>query len=261
MVCKKGPSTLAVVTGAGSGIGGACAEMLDVANYRVAVTDMILSTAEERAKNSPRMTAYGLDVRDGKEVRDLFSSLAREYGGIGILVHCAGSTMPERHIWETEEEDFKEMIQVHLMGSFFCVKEAARIMVTQGYGKIVLIGSMAGITGLYGKSHYASAKAGMCGLTLTAAKEFIGTGVTINLVAPGLIETAMSRRSFGNERLESAGRPEDVAALVRFLTSPAARHINGTIIPVDGGQSLVKSIDAVMKKKLNEGNKDHSPTD
>jgi 3-oxoacyl-[acyl-carrier protein] reductase len=253
MECKAGPSRLAVVTGAGSGIGAACAGMLDIEGYRVAVTDMILRTAEELARSSPRMTAYPLDVRDGKEVHRLFNSLEAQHEGIDILVHCAGSTMPGRHIWDMEEQDFQNMIQVHLLGSFLCVKEAARIMVSRGYGRIVLIGSMAGITGLYGKSHYASAKAGMGGLTLTVAKEFIGTGVTINLIAPGLIETAMSRGSFGDVRLDNAGRPEDVAALVRFLTSPEASHINGTITPLDGGQSLVKPIDSVMKKKLEDG--------
>lgn len=243
---------VAVVTGAGSGIGSACAEMLAAAGYRVAVTDMVLSKAEERAAGSRLMDAYALDVRNGKEVAEFFSGLRDRNGGVNILVHCAGSTLPGRSVWDIEQADFEALVQTHLVGSFLCVKEASRSMVSRRFGRIVLIGSMAGLTGLYGKSHYASAKAGMCGLTLTVAKEFIGTGVTINLIAPGLIATAMSQTSFSDVPLTGAGTPGDIAALVKYLTSREARHINGTIIPFDGGRSLMKQIDSVMKKKVDE---------
>jgi 3-oxoacyl-[acyl-carrier protein] reductase len=246
---------VAVVTGAGSGIGSACAGMLAEAGYRVVVADISLTKAEERARSSPLMEACHLDVRNAKEVADLFSRLSAEFGGVDILVHCAGSTLPGKNVWDMEEADFQSLIQTHLVGSFLCVKEASRNMVSRQFGRIVLIGSMAGISGLYGKSHYASVKAGMCGLTLTVAKEFIGTGVTINLIAPGLIVTPMSQRSFGDVPLTGGGTPEDVAALVKYLTSREASHINGTIIPFDGGQSLMKAIDVVMRKQVVEQNK------
>jgi 3-oxoacyl-[acyl-carrier protein] reductase len=143
-------------------------------------------------------------------------------------------------------------MELHLVGSFLCLRQAARLMVPRGFGRILLIGSMAGLFGLYGKAHYAAAKAGLWGLVATAAKELKSYGVTVNLLAPGLVITPMAVRS-GADKLPGGASPEQVAAVIRFLISREAGHLNGVVLPLDGAENLMKGLDRLYAERLDQG--------
>ncbi len=241
------------VTGAGSGIGRACALALAAGGRRVWASDINAEAAGETARLGSGITPAPLDVTQADQIDRLVEGLSAE-GRLEALIHCAGATLPAAPVWQVEEDGFRRMVELHLIGGFLCLRAACRLMVPQNHGRIILVGSMAGVGGLYGKSPYAAAKAGMWGLVATAAKEVVEHGVTVNLIAPGLVDTPLSRRTLGGSMAPGAGRVEDVAALASFLASPEARHINGALIPLDQGRSLIKPMDQAIQDSLRTSN-------
>jgi len=240
---------VAAVTGGGSGIGQAVARHLADQGFRVAVLDINEAGAAQTAAHSPEMTALALDVTDPGQVAQVFAQVEKWGGHLEAMVMSAGATKPTKSILKMGLDDFRAMLELHLVGSFLCLQAAARLMAPRNYGRIVLIGSMAGLYGLYGKAHYAAAKAGLRGLTVTAAKELRTSGITVNLVAPGLVLTPMARNSAADE-LSGGAQPEEVAAVIGFLASPGASHLNGAVIPLDGAGNLMKDLDRLYAARL-----------
>ena len=238
----------AVVTGGSRGIGRAIVRSFAEAGADVAVvaTDAARAAAAagEASGFGVRAKAYGVDVADFGAVQDLVDGIASEFAGIHVLVNNAGIAR-DGLLLRMKEEDWDRVLAVNLKGTFNFARAALRPMLKSGYGRIVNVTSVVGLTGNAGQTNYAASKAGILGFTFSLAKELAPRGVTVNAVAPGLIETDMTA-SLGTARegilshvpLGRMGRPEEVAAAVLFLASPAAAYTTGAVLRVDGGLGL-----------------------
>lgn len=179
------------------------------------------------------------------EVADFFDKVMNETGRVDVLVNNAGITRDSLLV-RMKEEEWDAVISVNLKGPFLCTQIAAKIMMKQRSGRIINIASVVGAMGNAGQANYVAAKAGIIGLTKTAAKELAPRGVTVNAVAPGFIETDMTAKlpekvqaaMVATIPLGRAGQPEDVAASVRFLASDAAAYLTGQVIHVSGGMYM-----------------------
>ena len=227
----------ALVTGGSRGIGKAIAETLAKAGYQVYLTYVSKADeAEAVARNivaaGGKACAFRLDVADAEAVAAFFKERIKDQVELDVLVNNAGIN-----------EDFDRVIQTNLRGAFVCVREAAKIMTRQRHGRIINISSVVGQMGNAGQINYASAKAGLIGLTKSAAKELAGRNVTVNAVAPGFVETDMTASLPDDVRaayidaipLKRLGTPQDIADAVAFLASPGAGYITGQVIAVNGG--------------------------
>jgi 3-oxoacyl-[acyl-carrier protein] reductase len=241
---------VAVVTGSSRGIGRAIALRLAaggakvVVNYRgnesaaAEVVDQIQAAGGEAL-------AVQADVSDPAQAEALIASAKKAYGRIDILVNNAGTTR-DTLIMRMSEEDWDVVIDTNLKGTFNCIKAVSRQMMRQRYGRIVNITSVAGLSGNAGQANYASAKAGLIGLTKTVAKELGGRGITCNAVAPGLVPTDLTASvpedlvQVAVERtpLGRMGTAEDMAAAVAFLASDEASFVTGQVLAVDGGLAI-----------------------
>lgn len=240
----------ALVTGGSRGIGRAIVLELAKEGANVAFTYVtnreraisVLSLIEKMEKTGKIFQA---DVSSFKEAEEVVNETVEEFGGIDILVNNAGINR-DRVIWKMTEEDWDLVINTDLKGCFNYIKAVVPIMREKGYGRIVNIISINALRGKFGQSNYSAAKAGVIGLTKSCAKELGKYGITVNAVAPGLIETDMLKSAPPEVRdmalaeivLKRIGQPEDVANLVAFLVSDKARHITGEVIKVDGGQYI-----------------------
>ncbi len=237
----------ALVTGGSRGIGKAVVEALARRGLQVFLT--YVSKPEEAQAVADRVIASGgmarafrLNVGDSAAVTDFFKEEIKDKVDLAVLVNNAGITK-DGLILRMKDEDFDNVIGVNLRGAFLCLREAAKIMAKQRHGRIVSISSVVGQSGNAGQANYASAKAGLLGLTKSAAKELAGRNITVNAVAPGYIETDMTaglsedvRKAFAAQiPLGRPGSPEDVAAAVAFLASPEAGYITGQVLAVNGG--------------------------
>lgn len=251
---------VALVTGGASGIGKAVSLKLYKEGHHVVVLDKNLNAAKsivmKRSTASVEMLPHYLDVSNSKKVKALFEKIFKRYGRIDILVNCAGITQPPTPLVALKDPDFKKLIDVHLMGTFYCMREAATYMIKGNFGRIVNISSRAGVFGLYGKSHYSAAKAGIIGLSLTASKELYEKGITVNVIAPGSIRTPMSsapkmkKRSRHSRQDLVVGEPEDVANLVYFLAKEESSLINGCVFILDAGGYLWHEADERFMKQM-----------
>jgi 3-oxoacyl-[acyl-carrier protein] reductase len=238
---------VAWVTGAARGIGRAIAHALAEQGAAVAISDIEGETIQTVAAElmhsfGVRSLADTLDVTDAKGIEAFVNRISSELGGLHILVNNAGITR-DGLLVRTSEADWDRVLDVNLKGAFLCIRAAAKVMMRARFGKIVNIASVVGITGNAGQANYAASKAGIIGLTKSAAKELAGRGIRVNAVAPGYIETDMTR-GLSTETKQGflkqipsgkVGQPEDVASVVVFLASPASDYVTGQVIPVDGG--------------------------
>jgi acetoacetyl-CoA reductase/3-oxoacyl-[acyl-carrier protein] reductase len=228
---------VAIVTGSASGIGLAITSALAEAGARVHGFDV-------SARNESAGVAHKVDVRDAKAVEDEVAAVVRSEGRIDLLVNNAGLTR-DRALWNLSDEDWSEVLDVNLTGAFHVLRSVVRRMREKKHGRIVQIASINGLRGRFGQAGYSASKAGLIGLTRTAARELGASGITVNAVAPGMIVTPMTAglkdeicaRSLAETATGRLGNPGDVAAAVLYLLSEEAAHVTGQVLVVDGGQT------------------------
>jgi 3-oxoacyl-[acyl-carrier protein] reductase len=238
---------VALVTGGGRGIGAATAQLLAREGAKVAVSDMDLAPAEEVA-GPIRGLAIACDVTDRAQVDAMVERTVKELGRLDILVACAGITR-DNLLFKMTDEDWDAVIDTHLKGTFLSVRAAQKHMVEQKYGKVVLLSSTSAL-GNRGQTNYSTAKAGLQGMARTLAIELGPFNVNVNVVAPGFVETRMTRATA--ERmgvdfeafkvgaaaqipLRRVGQPEDIAGVIAFLCSDESSFVSGQTIYVRGG--------------------------
>ncbi|MDP8255388.1 MAG: 3-oxoacyl-[acyl-carrier-protein] reductase [Candidatus Alcyoniella australis] len=239
-----------LVTGASKGIGAACAARLAEPEGTVWInyhSDEVgaSDTAQRVKQRGARAELIKFDVSDPDGVKKAFTRIKSESKGLDVLVNNAGISR-DQMIALQKVDDFDRVLAVNLRGAYLCSQQAARLMIRQHGGRIVNVSSVVGLAGNAGQSAYAASKAGLIGLTLSLARELAGRGITVNAVAPGWIQTAMTADLDETTRLAALkqvplgrpGRPEDVAAAVEFLASEQAAYITGQVLRVDGGMSM-----------------------
>jgi 3-oxoacyl-[acyl-carrier protein] reductase len=238
---------IVLVTGAARGIGRAIAIRLAEQEDGLALNDIdaeILSQTVHQLKESGHH-ALGLvgDVSDPKAVQDMVAKVVEQYGRIDGLVNNAGIGGVGKTLLELSLEEWDEMLRIDLTASFLMCQAVVPHMLTQGRGRIVNISSITAMMGVAGSTHYAAAKAGVIGFSKSLAREVAGSRVNVNVVAPGLIDTDMSRkRGIDHQRHLIAwpriGEPEDVASVVAFLLSDKAEFITGQVLSPNGGACM-----------------------
>jgi 3-oxoacyl-[acyl-carrier protein] reductase len=247
---------VALVTGAGQGIGAAVARRLGAGGALVGVLDMNRETskaiADEIVSGGGRAVSLVADVSDREQVQTAVESVVRHFGGLHILVNNAG-VIRDNLLFKMTDDDWSTVMNVHLRGAFVCSQIAQAHMVAAKYGRIVNMSSASAL-GNRGQANYSAAKAGLQGLARTLAIELGPFGVTVNAIAPGFIETPMTKATAERtgttiealrERVASVvpvrrgGTPEDVANAVAFFAAEESGYITGQVIYVDGGRGLV----------------------
>lgn len=238
----------AIVTGAGRGIGRGIAVKLAKEGANVVVCDLLRENGEETVEEISAFGGvaefYPCDVTDRDEVDALLQQTIDRFGSVEILVNNAGINR-DAMLHKLTPQQWDEVLSVNLTGTFHCTQAAARFMRDQEYGRIINISSASWL-GNIGQANYAASKAGVVGLSKTAARELANKGVTVNVICPGFIETDMTRSvpkkvwdiMVSKIPMGRVGQPEDVANLVAFLSSDEAAYITGEVINVGGGMVL-----------------------
>lgn len=238
---------VAIVTGAGSGIGAACAEVLADAGHHIVVADRDLSSAEQVASalnaRSYSAEAQHIDIGSNDSIQSAFDIMTTNHGRCDILVNNAGISQVH-DILSFPDNIWEQTININLTGAFRCSQRAAKMMAERRWGRIVNISSISGIRAGVGRTAYGSTKAGVDALTRQFAVELGHAGITANAIAPGPIETPLAHVTHSEETRKSYfsqiplrryGNPEEIAFAVGFLTSENAGYITGHTLPVDGG--------------------------
>ena len=240
---------VAIITGAGRGIGRAIALQLAREGAVVACWDVDLESATQMANEIMGMggqaLSAGVDVTDPEGVSAAVEEVLSQFSRVDILVNNAGITR-DNLLVRMSAGEWDQVLDVNLKGVFHCTKALARQMMKQRQGRIVNIASVVGLMGNAGQSNYCAAKAGIIGFTKAVAKELASRSVTVNAIAPGFIETEMTKQLGEENRdafmqaipLRRFGTPEDVALLVSFLVSEDAGYLTGQVVNVDGGMLM-----------------------
>jgi 3-oxoacyl-[acyl-carrier protein] reductase len=242
-------TNVAIVTGSGRGIGREIALVLARHGASVVISDINVAAAEKAAaeiKNDGGSSiAIAADVTEQEQVASLANQTMSSFGRIDILVNNAGITR-DTLLMRMSAADWDLVLATNLKGAFLCTQAVVRHMLKQRRGRIINIASVVGLIGNAGQANYAAAKAGLIGLTKATAREVAARGVTANAIAPGFIDTDMTRDLGESAKTEflrqiplgHAGSPEDVANAVLFLASEEARYITGHVLNVDGGMVM-----------------------
>ncbi|MCI6741016.1 MAG: 3-oxoacyl-[acyl-carrier-protein] reductase [Bacteroidales bacterium] len=240
----------ALVTGGSRGIGRAVCLELARAGFAIAVNyagnqQAAQETAEACRALGVKAEIFAADVSRPEECARLFEEALAAFGRVDVLVNNAGVTR-DSLILRLSEEDFDKVLDTNLKGAFFCCKAAARPMMKQRFGRIINLTSVVGLRGNPGQTNYSASKAGLIGLTKSLAKELASRGITANAVAPGFIDTDMTRAMpeaakaamNGTIPLGRPGQPEEVARAVAFFASEESGYITGQVLCVDGGMAM-----------------------
>jgi 3-oxoacyl-(acyl-carrier-protein) reductase len=239
---------IAVVTGTGHGLGKGIALKLAREGAKVVVCDLLEENAQavaaEIEKAGGKAIAVKADIANKPDVEAMFAAAVSQIGPIDILVNNAGINR-DGVLHKMTDENWDKVIAVNLTGTFYCLRLAAQQMRERGYGRIVNVASMSWL-GNFGQANYAASKAGVVGLTKTAARELARKGITVNAVCPGFIDTEMTRGvpekiwEIMVDKIWSGkvGSPEDVGNVVAFLASDEASYVTGEVINVSGGMTL-----------------------
>lgn len=238
---------VAVVTGASRGIGRAIAGTLASAGADVAILDLCTPEAaadvvRDVTDLGRRAAYYNCNVSESGPVKETVAQIVKDFGRIDILVNNAGITR-DGLIVQLSDDNFNDVINTNLRGTFNMIRAVSRTMLRQKSGRICNISSVSGLMGNAGQTNYSASKAGVIGLTKSAALELAGRGITVNAVAPGFVETPMTKDLadsplLGRIPLGRIAQPEEIANMVTFLCSPAAAYITGEVIRVDGGMAM-----------------------
>jgi 3-oxoacyl-[acyl-carrier protein] reductase len=241
---------VALITGGAQGIGLAIARQLAAQGADLALADINLGKVEESAaalaqSSGRQVLALKMDVSAFPDAEDGVKKTVDKYGRLDILVNNAGITR-DGLLMRMSDADWDLVLAINLKGTFNCTKAVTRILLKQRSGRIVNIASVVGLMGNAGQANYSASKAGVIGLTKTTARELASRGITVNAVAPGFIQTAMTDALTEEARaslqkqipLGRLGQPEDVARAVAFLASDEAAYITGQVLAVDGGMTM-----------------------
>jgi 3-oxoacyl-[acyl-carrier protein] reductase len=238
---------VAVITGGARGIGFAISKRLAETGADIVMNDVI--DESDVTKSIKAVQALGAeviyvqaDISQTEQAKELIEETIKKFGHIDILVNNAGITR-DSLIVRMSEKDWDDVIAINLKGTFNCIQVAAKYMIKQRSGAIVNISSVVGVYGNAGQANYSASKAGVIGLTKTSAKELASRGIRVNAIAPGFIETEMTKKLSEETRkvvieripLGKFGSPNDVASLACFLASEEATYITGQVIGLDGG--------------------------
>jgi len=247
---------VALVTGGSRGIGRAIAICLAQNGFQVAVNYYNKHDEDQNRRDAEQVLAQieslggsgivlGADVASPDDAAELVAGTIGGLGGIDVLVNNAGINRDQLLI-RISESQWHDVINTNLSSAFYCSKAAIKYMMKKRFGRIINISSVVGIAGNAGQAHYAASKAGLLGFTFSLAREYGPRGITANAVAPGYIKSDMTKglpdevtaRMIEQIPVGRLGDPEDIAAVVAFLASPAGAYINGQVIRVDGGMSI-----------------------
>ena len=241
---------VAIVTGAGRGIGHAIALRLAREGARVASVSRTEKNAQKtadeiNAAGADVAKAYAVDVADHPSVHEVGVRILEDFGRVDILVNNAGVTRDGLSM-RMSVDDWDTVLNTNLRGAFNFVQAVQRSMIKQRSGRIINITSVIGLIGNAGQANYAASKAGLIGFTKSLAREVASRGITVNAVAPGLIETDMTsvlseeirKNILSKIPLGTLGQPDDIASMVAFLASGEARYITGQVLAVDGGMVM-----------------------
>ncbi len=244
------PLSTALVTGGTRGIGRTVANALARQGYQVYFTyvsrpELAREVCAEIEEAGGRAESFQLDASDWDAVTDFFKSEIKDKVRLDVLVNNAGITK-DGLLVRMKREQWEQVLNVNLTGSFICLQQAAKIMMKQRYGRIINITSVVGQMGNAGQANYAASKAGMIGLTKSAALELAPRGITVNAVAPGFIETDMTTALTEEVRAKylenipagALGSARDIASAITFLASPETGYITGQVLGVNGGLYL-----------------------